>query len=262
MLKNKRKIFFSLMLIVFVWLGADFYQYQKKAVTVLAYHSVMREAGVINGEYSISEKDFADQLNWLKEEGYKTVALGDVARARSGGPALPDKPLVITFDDGYKDNLYIAMPLLERYGFSATVFVVTDFIGQDAFLGWDEVLVLQKKGFSIGSHTVSHQPLAAIDEASARRELEVSREKLQAQGIDARFLAYPHGSHSQSIQMLVREAGYLAACTGKNGVNDEKVSLYALKRINVPQSKYGLWNFKLRVLYGKLLGWASHWLPS
>ncbi len=258
-LKNKIVLVLLFFLLVGTVATISFGDYQKRNLTILAYHSVMRQADDINGCYSISETVFEQQLAFLKQEGYNVITLSDALAGLDGKKNLPERPLVITFDDGYKDNFYIAMPLLHRYGFPAVIFATTDFIGQDGFLSWEDIKIAKDKGFEFGSHTVSHKQLATLSREDMQREISNSRQLLRENaGVDARFLAYPFGSYNQQTVSLLSEAGYDGACTGITGLNGKEISPYELRRINIPQSDYGVWNFRVRLLYGQLVGWYKH----
>lgn len=224
------------------------------AVPILAYHQV----GEVDEEiYSVTASQFEEQMKYLKENGYHAISLEDLFNSYTGKTALPEKPIVITFDDGYEDNYLTALPIMEQYGMSATVFVVPSLIGTTDYLSWQQVADMQKRRTEIGSHTMSHVGMNEINATEQRREAAESKAALERQiRTSIQFFAYPYGQFSAGAQQILKETGYRGACTGLAGLNNENTDPYALKRINVPQPKYGLWEFRLRFfrahIYSKL----------
>ncbi len=224
------------------------------AVPILAYHQV----GGVDGEiYSVTVSQFEEQMKYLKKNGYRAISLEDLFNSYTGKTVLPEKPIVITFDDGYADNYLTALPIMEQYGMSATVFVVPSLIGTTDYLSWQQVIDMQERNTEIGSHTISHMGMNEINPTEQRREAAESKAVLESKiGAPIQFFAYPYGQFSADAQKILKEAGYWGACSGLAGLNDTKTNSYALKRINVPHPKYGLWEFRLRLfrahLYSKL----------
>ena len=188
-----------------------------------------------------------DQLRWqmgaLRRWGYQPVTLRHALR----GP-LPEKPVVITFDDGYKNNLDQGLPVLREFGFPAVIFIVVNAVGRDNFwhdpknevripmLSWDEVRTLRDAGWEIGSHTLTHPRLLRLSPEEARRELEESRKRLGDQlGEPPVSFAHPYGNGADDIPLrrLVEEAGYRAACSVHQGLADIKKAPLCLNRIFV-----------------------------
>lgn len=228
-------------LLIFLW-GRT----KMQGVPILAYHEV-----VADGEmYSIDPKQFEAQLNYLKQEGYHSVSLHDVFEAREGRGTLPDKPIVLTFDDGYEDNYTQALPLMEKYGFSGTVFIISSEPGEEEYLSWDEIRSMQDRHTEIGSHTVSHLALDEVPRAEKQQEIVDSKRVIEGQiGRPVEFLAYPFGAYDKDCFELLRDAGYRGACAGVPGYNlpDDR-NPYRLKRVNIPRPHFGLLEFKLRIL--------------
>ena len=201
---------------------------------ILMYHRVTA-APVPEDVYGncVTTRVFARQLSWLRRRGYQTVDLDLVARYARGDPeaaaALPPKPFAITFDDGYRDNLELALPCLQRFGFSATLFVVTGAIGalNDfdpagregplPMLTAEEIRVLRRAGVSIGAHTHTHPAtLTTLDDESLRRELVRPRELLEdlLQEPVVHF-SYPHSQTDARVEAAVAASGYASACAGR-----------------------------------------------
>jgi peptidoglycan/xylan/chitin deacetylase (PgdA/CDA1 family) len=201
--------------------------------------------------------DFERQMRYLAGEGYTAVTLAALVDHMTAGKPLPPKPIVITFDDGYADNYTTALPILKKYGLRATVFVVTDFLGEGPYMTWDEVKALRASGMEIGSHTLHHRDLTTLPPDERARDLQLSKEGLEWRlEAPARFLAYPFGAYDAATEAAMKQAGYKAAVSTVPGLNRPGDDVHALKRINIPRSRFGLWEFKLRLIranvYAKL----------
>ncbi|MEG6584931.1 polysaccharide deacetylase family protein [Dendrosporobacter sp. 1207_IL3150] len=224
-----------------------------RGVPILAYHMVNEQQEV----YSIDTKDFDSQMKYLMDNGYTAISLNEYFQAREGRWQLPKKPIIITFDDGYIDNYQTALPILEKYGLKSTVFVISEAVGQPGYMTWGQIKAMQTRNTEIGSHTVSHVPLAQVDFEEKKRQVSVSKETIERNlGRPIEFLAFPFGSYDTTMPEILKKAGYRGACTGITGLNRNAQEAYTLKRINVPRPKYGLWEFKVRLLraniYSKL----------
>jgi peptidoglycan/xylan/chitin deacetylase (PgdA/CDA1 family) len=192
-------------------------------VPILLYHriDVLRPSlPAITRSLTVSPGDFLAQMEWLKHHGFHAVSQLQLFDALELGARLPPKPVMITFDDGYRDVLWNASPVLERLGMPATSYVITGRIsGPDpSFLTWGELKVLEQRGIAIGSHTVDHLPLADLDSGRAVYELRDSRQALERHlGHPVQWFAYPYGSEDSRIVALTQEAGYVLAVTTQGG---------------------------------------------
>lgn len=192
-------------------------------VPILMYHRVGRLPAVhsaIGDALTVQPGVFDAQMKWLVRHGFHAVSSLQLFDALEWGRRLPPRPIMVTFDDGYRDVLYRAAPILHRLGLPATAFVITDRVsGRDpSFLTWRELRNLERAGFAIGSHTVHHLTLTAVSSEQAWLELSQSRDVLQDHlhaPID--WFAYPRGATDPLIERLVRKAGYLAALTERPG---------------------------------------------
>jgi peptidoglycan/xylan/chitin deacetylase (PgdA/CDA1 family) len=172
----------------------------------------------------------------LKAYGYTTITLEDFITIRDGTMAdVPDKPVVITLDDGYTNVYTHVFPAVEERGMVFTSFVITSF-GPEDFLSWDEIREMRNAGQFFESHTVSHPDLDELyswNPSGARAEIVDSKADLESEmpGYTVKFLAYPYGGHNNSIKQMVREAGYQAAVSTISGIeNTAQADLWALKR--------------------------------
>ncbi|HML32354.1 polysaccharide deacetylase family protein [Sporomusa sphaeroides] len=234
----------AVILLISVWLLAP-----GTGVPILAYHQVSSAAEI----YSIDPADFEQQMQYLANHGYTAVSLSELFAAREGTGRLPEKPVIITFDDGYADNYLTALPIMEKYRMKSTVFIITGQVGQPEYLTWEQIRDMQARTTEIASHTHSHLALTQIDQAVAAQELRRSKQLLEEhlqQPVE--FLAYPFGQYNRQTMAAVQQAGYRGACTGLPGLGTTAGDAYQLKRVNVPRPKYGLWEFRLRLLRAQL----------
>ena len=185
---------------------------------------------------TVSAHVFGAQMEWLKRAGFHAVSMRQLYDALDLGDSLPSRPVAITFDDGYRDVLWYAAPLLHRLRMPATAFVITGRIdGPDpSFLTWPELARLEALGVAIGSHTVHHLELTLLPVAQARYELDASRHTLQAHlHRPVRWFAYPAGKFDLQAEELVRRAGYLLALTTQPGALQSGAKPYALHRYEI-----------------------------
>jgi len=222
-----------------------------KNVPVLTFHKVDSrfEWGITRN----TPAQFEAFLRFMKEEGYEGVSFRDLSDpARS----LPEKPVVLTFDDSYESVFLHAYPLLRSYGFRGTLFVITGFVGTTntwdvntggilfRHLTWPQISRLADDGFEIGSHTVHHPDLTRIGPEKMNRELIQSREILSARlGRMIDVIAYPFGRYNQSVLDASRAAGYAMACVYWNSpriVQTEPYRLYERKTVYLVDSLLSL----------------------
>lgn len=180
----------------------------KIIMPILMYHRVNDETGT---RYSIHVESFRKQMEMLKQEGYETVTVSQVAGAIRGEGSLPSKPVAITFDDGYLDTYENAFPILQELGFTATVYIITGTLGTDKSYGYmqeDALKALIDAGWEIGSHGVTHTDLNKT-KLGAGNEMKQSKENLETKlGIKVRSFSYPFGIANQSLKDLAVEMGY------------------------------------------------------
>lgn len=234
----------ALILLVSLWLSVP-----GAGVPILAYHQV----GDLQEIYSVTAEEFDQQMQFLQSHGYTAISLAELFAAKNGAKQLPDKPVIISFDDGYADNYSAALPIMEKYGMKGTVFVISGQVGQPDYLTWQQIKEMQARGTEIGSHTHSHVALTEIGQPQLQDELQRSKQILETNlGTSIEFLAYPYGQFNTQIIAALEQAGYTGACTGEPGLGTTAGNAYKLKRVNVPKPKYGLWEFRLRLLRAQI----------
>ncbi|HWR40058.1 MAG TPA: polysaccharide deacetylase family protein [Patescibacteria group bacterium] len=214
-------------------------------VPILAYHKVDH----LNHSLSLPPEEFSRQLQYLWENGYRSITPDQLTAYFQYGRPLPEKPVMITFDDGYLDNYVNAYPILKKYGFTATIFIITDMIERDPrFMKWDQIREMQADHFIFGSHSVTHTPLNQLTLEQLKRELTNSADEMEKQlGQRPRYFAYPTGDYSANIGNQVKQAGYRAAFTIRFGQVGLGSNQYALERIPVFRSQQSFQQFFSRL---------------
>ncbi|WP_235901370.1 polysaccharide deacetylase family protein [Anaerovibrio slackiae] len=230
-----------------------------RTVMVLNYHKVVDE----HMSLSVPLADFEQHMKWLKEYGYTSITPEELYEFIVNGSELPEKPVLITFDDGYKDNYTNAYPIMKKYGFKGTIFVVTGFLGvYDNYMTWEQAKELADNGFSIESHTYSHKSMTEASDEEISKELTKSRDTIKNKlGIDADFMAYPTGTYNLHIAELVQKAGYKGAFTIKYDNVSRESNVYALERVPIFHTENTNKDFLERIQYLPLLykyGWVKN----
>jgi peptidoglycan/xylan/chitin deacetylase (PgdA/CDA1 family) len=187
------------------------------AVPILMYHYVRwvdAAADPLGYNLSVTPDDFAGQMAWLHEQGYNLVRMDTLARCRRGEDLCPPKPVALTFDDGYEDAFSAALPVLQRYGFTATFYIISGMVGQAGYMSWAQVAALRDAGMEIGAHTVNHLDLTSLDVATAGYEIAQSKDDLERNlGISVTSFCYPTGLYNALVEDQVRADGFLSATT-------------------------------------------------
>jgi peptidoglycan/xylan/chitin deacetylase (PgdA/CDA1 family) len=205
-------------------------------VPILCYHyvRVASPSDRVGYGLSVTPANFANQMRLLRDVGAHPVTLGDVMAALAGGPSLPSRAVVLTFDDGYADFATTAVPTMRQYGFRATSYVVSGFIGRANYMTAAQVLDVMAAGMVIGAHTVDHVALAHTSIAIARNEIVISRQKLQAlTGTSVDDFAYPYGDYNLAVTQLVKDAGFREAVTTDAGNVQFLSQRFELRRVRV-----------------------------
>ena len=216
---------------------------------ILEYHMVTENPHPDAKPYVVPPEDFAEQLDYLAEEGYTTITPQDYARARKGKQQLPEKPIILTFDDGYEDNWRVVLPMLEERGMKAVFYMVTNSIGKPGYLTWDNLFDMERRGMEIGSHTANHLPLTTLSPEKQREELRLSKLMLEWKGMKTIYsFSYPNGSYNAGVVAMLAEEEYLTAVTGEAGLNTLETNPYLLRRVNIPPPHFGLTEFRLRLM--------------
>ncbi len=204
-------------------------------VPVLVYHSVAQQHPGMTGEQRELDVDpatFRAQMDYLARERHPVVSFAGLIDALMGRGKLPPDAVVITFDDGWKDQFTDAFPILQQHGFTATFFVYTAAISNgSAFMTWDDLRALQQAGMTIGSHSRTH-PMLTVRGVPLNAEIDGSREDIMRHlGTAPDFFAYPYGDVDRHVADVVRTAGYLGARGMGDGPANGPSDRYAVKSI-------------------------------
>lgn len=226
---------------------------QGQAIPILTYHSIDDSNSVI----SVSVSKFQSQLSFLRQRGFKTYSLQEMAKYIKCGEILPRDGIVITFDDGYQNNYTKAFSILQKYSYTATVFLTSGHCGkinnwrnqhssipQFAMLSWDEVREMCEYGIEFGAHSQKHINLAEVNINLARKEIIESKKDIEKRiHKPVELFSYPYGRFNKEIRNICKN-NFKAAISNNPGKIDTKSDLYALERINVTGKIFKLLPFK------------------
>lgn len=211
-------------------------------VPILMYHSIAAAPNDATRELSVGPEAFAEQMALLGDQGFTPVDTAALAaRWRSGGP-LPQRPVLITFDDGYEGVHRHGLPVLAKHGFASTLFVSTGWIkgaydtggGLDAMLSWDQVRELAAGQVEIGGHSHTHPQLDQLTDDALRFEVLRCKEIIADElGTRPASFAYPYGYSSRRVRHVVRETGFAQSLAVGNGLARRRQGPYALQRVTV-----------------------------
>lgn len=224
----------------------------QEGIITLCYHNISDKGGNL---YTITPKDFEDQIVYMKERGYKSISSNDLLNYYEKGFSLPKKSVLITFDDGFDGVYNFAYPILKKYGYNAIFFVITKRVGNTKnFVSWEELKEMVDSGvFEVGSHTFdSHKTylvngnfVSIIKEKGEKEDYETfknrviddlrnSKELIEKNiGKEVIFFAYPYGEYSKDTIEFLREVGFKFAFTTFKGININTNNRYELKRYSV-----------------------------
>ena len=177
---------------------------------------------------------FDAEMSYLGSAGYHVIRFSDLENFLKGGAPLPARAVIITFDDGWRDQFEYALPILEKYHYPATFFVFTNAIGRPAFFSWDDLSALIAAGMTIGSHSESHPFLTHItDQSKLWDEIDGSKKLLESKlGITVNEFAYPFGQYDPAIISLIQAAGYISARGDAYSGYQSPGNIYTLSAMN------------------------------
>jgi peptidoglycan/xylan/chitin deacetylase (PgdA/CDA1 family) len=232
-----RKIFLAGYLII-LSLGAFYFFWlsPRYTVPILMYHNIGSE----KGSFFVSPENFTKQMEYIKKHGYQVISLDELVSSIQKKIPLKRNRVVITFDDGYRDNFQYAYPVLKKLRFSATIFLISDFVGKTfsgnkEFLNWEEVVTMSKNGISFGAHTKTHFYFGGPwVEKTAQDEVVIPKKVIEEKtGLAVDYFCYPSGGFNDQVKALVIKAGYKGACSTNRGFSRFNRDVYELKRIKV-----------------------------
>jgi peptidoglycan/xylan/chitin deacetylase (PgdA/CDA1 family) len=196
----------------------------------------------LNARLTVTDADFARQLTFLRCAGYFSITLTQLFDAMQSGAPLPEKPVVLTFDDGYIDAYTNAFPLLRATGFGGTFAIVTSWVGQPDYMTWEQLREMAGAGMEIAAHSISHPDLGKASDDIVRDQLGGSKRQIEeALGLPAPFFFYPAGepfrfgtpARQTQVVAMVQEAGYRGALTARFNLLQNPAAPFALNRVRV-----------------------------
>jgi len=208
-------------------------------VPILTYHNLAEQA---KGRLVLAAASFREQMRYLKTNGYRVVSLADFIEFTHLGRQLPQKAVVLTFDDGYRSFKDFAYPVLKDLGFTATLFIYTDWVGAGrGALSWNDLRELSAAGFDVQAHTKSHADLRRAHgetEAQYTRRMQAELEQPQELfnknlGRRSQILAYPYGRWEEGLLPKVQQYGYVAAFSVRRQGNASFVRPLAAHRSQI-----------------------------
>ena len=206
-------------------------------VPVLMYHRIIptSEAGNSISGLVVSPETFSAQLKALSDAGWHSITMATLADYMETDRTIPDKTFVITFDDGWYDGYVYAFPIMRKYGFVGTFYVITSRINSADFLSTQELQTLEAAGNDIGNHTVNHTSLATVSVSQATQEVEKASEQIAAAiGHRPVSLAYPMGGITTAAAFVVSETPDMKLAVTENSGNSETwFGRYAMPRVRV-----------------------------
>jgi peptidoglycan/xylan/chitin deacetylase (PgdA/CDA1 family) len=211
---------------------------ESATLPILMYHHVDDVPRILFDrqriDLTVSPLAFRRQLELIEANGARSVSLADLMHYLRGGEPLPERAVVLTFDDGYDDNYRVAYPLLRQFGMSATFFVVANLVGKPGYMTWEQLREMQLNGMAVESHSLDHVDLAIQPRAELQHQLSESRRVLE-RGLlrPVRYLNYPSGRYTPAVIAAARTAGYEAAVTVNHGFVQERARPYELSRVRI-----------------------------
>jgi len=231
---------FFLIILTVVLLGSFYslWLVPKYVVPILTYHSI----GYGKGNHFVTPENFAKQMEYIKKKGYEVITLDELVRGIRDKKHFKRNKVVITFDDGYKDNFKYAYPVLKNFNFPATIFIIHDLVGKSVkeseFLNWEEIITMSANNISFGSHTKTHFYLGVVkDEKAAFDEISSSKIAIEQKiNLPVDYFCYPGGGFNEQVKEMVSKSGYKGACATNRGFADFNKDVYELKRIKITNS--------------------------
>jgi len=201
-----------------------------RGVQVLCYHSVSDNQSK-KGPIVIPNDKLREQLQTIKDNGYTTLTMSELNDYLFQDKPIPEKSVIITFDDGYRDNYTNALPILKEFNMKATFFIISSYINRDLYLTSDEIKEMSDYGFDIESHTVSHRALSTLSYDDQLKELKNSKETIEnLTHKPVISIAYPEGKYNNDTKKAVVDAGYSMGFTIERGIANRNDNLAQLQR--------------------------------
>ncbi len=201
-------------------------------VPILLYHRI--DVSATDSQYYVSPDKFEQQMKLLQDWRYTTITTELLVKVITDGADLPLRPIIITFDDGHLNNYTTAFPIMQKYGFTGVVYIIGEYMGTPGYMNAAQIKEMAKAGWEVGSHTMTHPNLTALDWQQQKYEIIESRGFLETKlGIPVLTFAYPFGEYDSGVTNLAYSAGYLAGMGLGYTHNQGTSNLFALNRHGV-----------------------------
>lgn len=209
----------------------------KISIPILMYHYIRdynNPADTIGTNLSISPTKFKEQIDYLNNNNYSTITFYDLQNSKN--VPLPEKPIILTFDDGYSDA-FDSYTMLKKNNQVGVFYIISSFVGRDNFLSTSQIKEMSKNKMEIGSHTKTHPDLTKISEANLQLELTDSKKTIE-DIIEKSIISfcYPAGKYNQTVEKTTSSAGYIFAITTELGIAQINKNLMTLPRIRITPS--------------------------
>lgn len=225
-------------------------------IPVLNYHQINDKD---HNALTVPVADFEREMAYLKADGYTSITPEQLSDHLKYGKPLPEKPVMITFDDGYRDNYTNAFPILQKYGFTASIFLVSDFMNRfDNYLTWEQVQEMSEAGINMESHTLSHVELAGLSHDELYKQLIGGKLATEWKTLKfVKYMAYPCGNMDVAAMTAVKDCGYEGGFTVRYDLVHPWDDAYEMPRVPIFGNVQGSFlRFKLRLhgaaLFGRL----------
>jgi peptidoglycan/xylan/chitin deacetylase (PgdA/CDA1 family) len=200
---------------------------------ILVYHHVVPDHSP--GALYVTPDGFEQQLKYLRDNGYRSISFADLADALEFGAKLPERPVILSFDDGWENQFRHGFPLLQKYGFSGTFYIVSGYLDHQNFMTTEQLNTMMAAGMVVGSHSRTHPALAGFGGARLKDEVAGSKAWLEDHfGIAIDTFAYPYGSYTAAVAAATKAAGYRTARTVDIGTRASADNLATLPAILFP----------------------------
>ncbi|MCX7013376.1 MAG: polysaccharide deacetylase family protein [Candidatus Sumerlaeota bacterium] len=239
-------------------------------VPILMYHKISPPTRATRLKGLCTSRQALDrQLGRLRRLGYSFCDFEDLRKALDREASLPDKPILLTFDDGYADNYSTAFPLLLKHRAKATLFLIAEDVGKTSLvwpdameteptslMTWDQAREMSRQGISVQSHGMTHRRLSRLSPEEIKKELQDSRRAIEREiGVRPIAYAFPYGVKREAARAIAETAGYRFLCTTESGVNDwETLDPFALKRLLISRHR---WRHDLAFFWRSRNGFAG-----
>jgi len=184
-------------------------------------------------DLTVSPADFGAMLKYLKDNGYTTITTKDLWWSLDQTAALPAKPVMLTFDDGYADAYSVVLPLLKEYGMTGTFFVTVNLVDRPGYISRDQVRALADAGMDVESHAMDHIPMLGTLAGQTYQMCKARAFLSDWTGTDVRHFAYPSGDYNDTSLVALQQCGYLSGYKKSGGSVQSSNSMYLLQRVRV-----------------------------